>query len=105
MLFGKDREKGIRLNGTHLEIVNIGKGGITEKDVLIHDQYSTDPGIHLMLAKMSAPELPVALGVIRSARSSTYDDQVEEQIRIAKAHAKIRCVDDLLNSGDTFTID
>lgn len=105
MLFGKERENGIRLNGTKLEVVNVGKGGITEKDVLVHDQYSVDPGIHLMLAKMSYPDLPVALGVIRSARFSTFDDQVEEQIRVAKAHAKIRNVDDLLNSGDTFIVE
>ncbi len=105
MLFGKDKTKGIRLNGTHLEAVTIGVDGITEKDILVHDQYRADPGIHLMLSKMSPPELPVALGVIRSARFSTYDDLVEEQIHYAKANSKIKCVDDLLNSGDTFTIE
>jgi 2-oxoglutarate/2-oxoacid ferredoxin oxidoreductase subunit beta len=105
MIFGKDRDKGIRLNGTHLEIVNVKNSDITGKDILVHDQYRSDPGIHLMLAKMSPPEFPVALGVIRSAKFSTYDDLVEEQIRIAKAEGKIRCVDDLLNSGDVFDIE
>jgi 2-oxoglutarate/2-oxoacid ferredoxin oxidoreductase subunit beta len=104
MIFGKEKNKGIRLNSTRLEVVTIGEGGITVKDILVHDQYRQDPGIHLMLAKMAPPQCPVALGVIRSASFSTYDDQMEEQVRIAKASGKIRCVDELLNSGDVFEI-
>jgi 2-oxoglutarate ferredoxin oxidoreductase subunit beta len=58
-----------------------------------------------MLAKMYPPHFPVALGVIRSAMYPTYDDLVEEQIVHAKATSKILCVDDLLNSGDTWEIE
>ena len=104
MLFGKNKEKGIRLNGTRLEVVKLGENGITEADILVHDQYQQDPGIHLMLAKMAPPHYPVALGVIRSAMYPTYDDLVEEQIVQAKATSPIKCVDDLLNSGDTWEI-
>jgi 2-oxoglutarate/2-oxoacid ferredoxin oxidoreductase subunit beta len=104
MIFGKDRNKGIRLNGTRMEVVKIGENGITEDDVLIHDQYEKDPGIHLMLAKMCPPYYPVALGVIRSAMYPTYDDMVMEQITDAKKNSPIKCVDDLLNSGETWEI-
>ncbi len=104
MLFGKNKEKGIRLNGTRLEVVKLGEKGITEADILVHDQYQQDPGIHLMLAKMAPPHYPVALGVIRSAMYPTYDDLVEEQIVQANASSPIKCVDDLLNSGDTWEI-
>jgi len=105
MIFGKNRDKGIRLNGTRLEVVQLGENNITEKDLLIHDQHSKDPGIHLMLAKMSYPEFPVAMGVIRSAKSETYDDLMEEQIVQIKAKSKIKCMDDLLNSGETWFVD
>jgi 2-oxoglutarate/2-oxoacid ferredoxin oxidoreductase subunit beta len=104
MLFGTNKSKGLRLNNTRLEAVTIGENGITLKDILIHDQYAQDPGIHLMLAQMSLPELPVALGVIRSAKLATYDDLIVEQINNAKENSKIKCVDDLLNSGDVFEI-
>jgi 2-oxoglutarate ferredoxin oxidoreductase subunit beta len=104
MIFGKSKEKGIRLNGTKLEVVKIGENGITEDDILVHDQYQQDPGMHLMLAKMAPPHFPVAVGVIRSAMYPTYDDLVEDQISHAKANNKIKCVDDLLNSGDTWEI-
>jgi 2-oxoglutarate ferredoxin oxidoreductase subunit beta len=104
MIFGKDNEKGIRLTQTGLEVVTIGKNGITEKDLLIHDQYAQDPGIHLMLAKMQPPYFPVALGVIRSAMFPTYDDLVVEQINHAQQNSPIKNVDDLLNSGETWEI-
>lgn len=104
MIFGKNRDKGIRLKGTKLEVVKLGENGITEKDLLVHDQYEKDPGIHLMLAKMSLPNFPVALGVIRSAMYPTYDDLVEERNKKAKETSTIKCVDDLLNSGETWEV-
>ncbi len=104
MLFGKNKDKGIRFNNNRLEVVEIGKNGITEEDILIHDQYQQDPGVHLMLAKMAPPHFPIALGVIRSAMYPTYDDLVEDQITQAKATSKIKNVDDLLNSGDVWVI-
>jgi 2-oxoglutarate ferredoxin oxidoreductase subunit beta len=105
MLFGKEKKKGIRMRDSRLEVVEIGKDGITEEDILIHDQYQQDPGLHLMLAKMTPPHLPMAMGVIRSAMYPTYDDMVEEQIKFAKENSKIKNMDDLLNSGDTWIID
>jgi 2-oxoglutarate/2-oxoacid ferredoxin oxidoreductase subunit beta len=104
MIFGKNNDKGIILKGTSLEVVTIGQEGITENDILVHDQYNPDPGIHRMLGRMMGPDFPVAMGVIRSAKDFTYDDKVEEQLDFAKKNGKIKCVDDLLNSGDTWEI-
>ena len=57
-----------------------------------------------MLAKLQPPHFPMVFGVIRSAMYPTYDDLVEEQIRVAKGKEKIKNVDDLLNSGETWEI-
>jgi 2-oxoglutarate/2-oxoacid ferredoxin oxidoreductase subunit beta len=104
LLYGKNKEKGIQLKGTKLQGVVIGLNGVTIDDILVHDQYEKNPGIQRMLGKMGPPDLPVALGVIRSAESETYDDMVEVQIESARERSKIKCVDDLLNSGETFEI-
>jgi 2-oxoglutarate ferredoxin oxidoreductase subunit beta len=104
MVFGKQHEKGLHLNGTRLEVVEIGKDGITIDDLLVHDAYDQDPGIHTMLAKLAPPHFPMVFGVIRAAMFPTYDDLVEEQIKYAKENSKIKNVDDLLNSGDTWEI-
>jgi len=106
MLFGKDLTKGLRLSSNgNLEVVTIGENGVVLKDILIHDQYNNDPGIHLMLAQLSGPEFPVALGIIRSVAKPTYNDLLDTQILMAQEKSKIKCVDDLLNSGDVFTIE
>ena len=92
------------MNQTKLEAVELGKDGITEKDILVHDVYSQDPGIHLMLAKMKLPDFPVAMGVIRSTPAMTFNQLLEDQIEKAQKESKIKCMDDLLNSGDTWEI-
>jgi len=104
MIFGKNRNKGIVLGERGLEVVTIGENGVTEQDILIHDAYQLDASLHLMLSKMQLPKYPIALGVIRSAIAPTYDQLLEDQISSARANTKIRCVDDLLNSGDTWKI-
>jgi len=104
MIFGKEKNKGLILGERGLEVVTIGKNGIQEEDILLHDMYQQDSGLHLMLAKMQLPDFPVALGVIRSTSAPSYDELIEEQIREAQRTSKIKNVDDLLNSGDTWEI-
>ena len=57
-----------------------------------------------MLANMKYPEYPVALGVIRAVPAATYDRSVEEQIEEVKKMSKIKCMDDLLKSGSTWSV-
>lgn len=104
MIFGKNKDKGIIMTNNGLKVVTIGEDGITEKDILVHDMYARTRGVHLMLAKMKPPYFPIALGVIRSIEAPTYDQLLEDQITTAKASSNIQCVDDLLNSGDTWEI-
>lgn len=104
MIFGKNKDKGLVLEGLKLKVVHLNEGKYTEKDILIHNVHEENPGIHLMLANMSFPEYPVALGVIRSVDAPTYDDAVNEQIRTVKEKAKLKNVTDLLHSGNTWEV-
>ncbi len=103
MIFGKNRDKGLRFNGTALEVVKLGENGITENDLLVHDETTEDTGVHMMLAHMKG-DLPVAVGVIRSVKKPTYTEMFENQMEDAKTTGKYKCVDDLLNSGDTWEV-
>lgn len=104
MIFGKEKEKGIVLRGTKLEVVRIGENGITEKDILIHDEKQRETGIHVLLANMSPPHFPAALGVIRSVTDPTYEDKMELLMESEKQSSPIKSMDDLLNSGKTWDI-
>jgi len=105
MIFGKEKNKGLVLDGFKLKVVTIGENGVTQDDILIHDKYEEDPTLHLALINMAAPAFPVALGVIRAVKAHTYDERVEDQIKQVQATAKIKSVDDLLNSGSTWMVE
>lgn len=101
MIFGKDRDKGLVLDGLKLKVVKLGNG-ISEKDILVHDAEENIPGMHTMLANMRYPGYPVALGVIRSVAAPTYDMALQGQIKKTKKDSKIKCMEDLLRSGSTW---
>jgi 2-oxoglutarate ferredoxin oxidoreductase subunit beta len=105
MIFGKNKDKGLMLSETGaLKVVEIGKDGVTVQDILVHDAHNPNPFIHWMLVNMKAPEFPVALGVIRDVEDHTYDQLLDDQIEEVKKISKIHCMDDLLNSGDTWEV-
>lgn len=105
MKFGKDKELGIMLKGTRLKVVNLNEDDVKESDLLVHDQYEEDSGIHMMLARMTPPEMPIALGVIRSVAAETFDQTMEETIAREKENSKIRTVQETIDSGNTWMIE
>jgi 2-oxoglutarate ferredoxin oxidoreductase subunit beta len=104
MIFGKENDKGLILEGLKLKVVKIGENDITRKDILVHDASEPNPGLHYMLANMRYPNYPVALGVIRSVEGNTYDNDLTEQINNIRKDSKIKCLNDLLNSGSTWKV-
>ena len=103
MLFGKDNEKGIVLEGLKLKAVTIGQDGYTLDDVLVHDAHEKDNTLHMMLAMMSG-DMPVALGVIRDVDAPTYDEAVHQQIEEVQARNPIRNLQDYLMSGEIWKV-
>ena len=104
MIYGKESDKGIILNGLKLETVTIGENGITEDDLLIHDAHEPDICLHMMIANMNVPEFPVAMGVIRAVKKLTFDEGMKAQLEENIQTAKFRSSDELFNSGDTWEV-
>ena len=102
MIFGKERNKGLRMRCNRMEVVTIGENGVTEDDLLVHNSRDEDDTNHYRLVRMGLPEFPVAMGVIRSAESSVFEENLYSQINHAKKTSKIRNMDDLLHSGNVF---
>ena len=84
LIFGKEKNKGIRLKpgGFDLEVVQIGQGGVTEADLLVHDE--TNRTMAFMLAQLEPPRFPMALGVLYCDPIPSYETQVMAQIADAK---------------------
>src|SRR5258708_6081662 len=79
LIFGKDRNKGIRLHGLDPEVVTLGNG-ITVDDLLIHDERAEEPSLAYLLSRMVYPRFPECIGVYRRAQRPTYDELPNKQI-------------------------
>ena len=103
LVFGRDRDKGIRLNGLKLEVVDLRRGD-SEKDLLIHDIHAPEPNLANLLARMDYPDFPVPLGVFRSVAKPTYDELMEAQVQDAISRSGDGDLERLLNSGDVWVV-
>jgi len=108
MIFGAEKNKGIRLNGLQPEVVTIGENGITVADLWVHDETDPDATRTQILSRMWWPDFPVPVGVFRRVPRPTHDQLLIEQIDGAKAARAAKGPIDLqklLASGETWTVE
>jgi len=103
LIFGKNKDKGIRLNGTEPEIVELGKG-INPDDLLFHDEKSPEPTLAYLLSRMRHPEFPEPIGVFRDIDAPKYDVELNHQIEAARAKRGPGDLSALFGSGETWTV-
>jgi 2-oxoglutarate ferredoxin oxidoreductase subunit beta len=84
--FGKDGEKGIRLNRSTLapEIVTLGDG-VDESDLLVHNEGDASTYQHL-LAELGEDPFPVPIGVFRAVELPSYEVEADAQVTRARAN-------------------
>ena len=102
LIFGKDRDKGIRLHDHKPEVVEL-RSGIKEDDLLFHDEH--DESLAFLLSRMSHPDFPEPMGVFYSIGDDCYEDLLTKQIQDAEAARGKADLNALFNSGDTYTIE
>src|SRR5262249_29402566 len=85
MIYGKAKNKGLRLNTQTLAIepVPIGENGVTEKDLLVHDEKNRP--LALMLTGLKPPAFPEVLGVIYCDPATSYESAVVAQDATVRA--------------------
>ncbi len=105
LLYGKGRNRGIRLRGLEPEVVTVGEDGVTEADLVVHDEAADHSGLAFFLSQFDAPKLPVPLGVFRAVSAPTYEDMNNQLHADAEARRGRGDLAGLFNSGDTWTID
>ena len=101
LIFGKERNRGIRLSGLKLEEVKLGEGGVTESDLLVHDE--TNLALAFIVGQMQPP-MPVPVGVFYANTRPTYDGAVNEQLAQASAKLGPADLNALLRRGDTWKV-
>ncbi len=103
LLFGKDKEKGLRLNPQNLtiEVVLVSEVGMDA--ILVHDE--TNKLLGHLLADMHGPELPVAIGVIYCNPASAYVSDIYNQYEQVRGTRQEGDVNRLLRSGHTWQVE
>jgi len=100
LIFGKNRDKGIRMNGQRPEVVTLGNG-VSESDIVVHDE--SNLSLAFMLANFEAP-MPTPLGVFYATSRQTYEGAINKQLEDAKAKTGPGDLKKLLSSGDTWRV-
>ncbi|MEE8361743.1 MAG: 2-oxoacid:ferredoxin oxidoreductase subunit beta [Gemmatimonadales bacterium] len=98
--YGKDGNRGIRLKPGALDIeaVVIGQDGITEDDILIHDQ--TNKTLAGLLGTLKPPEFPQVLGLLYNDPIDSY----EMQVAALGAARNDVSLNDLIRKTKTWTV-
>jgi len=110
MVFGKDRTKGIRLNGLRPEVVEIGKDCQLD-DLLTHDEAAEEPTLAYLLSRFAhdasagaVRPFPEPVGVFRTVRKPTYEEQLDGRIAEAVAKKGKGKIEDLFRAEDVWTV-
>ena len=105
MIFGKDRNLGIRLKAgaLKLEVVTIGKDSVTEDDLLVHDE--KDQMMATLLGGMNGTDMPVAIGILYCDPLPSYEEGVSALAARAIEQAPSADVNELLRHGHTWMVE
>ena len=105
LVFGKNREKGIRVSEmSRPEVVALGNG-VSEDDLLFHDEKAPEPSLAFLLARMRHPEFPEAMGVFRDVVRPIYDAEVHAQAEAVIKSKGPGNLEELFDDGDTWIVD
>jgi 2-oxoglutarate ferredoxin oxidoreductase subunit beta len=103
LIFGKDNDKGIKLDGFSPVVVSLKDGSHSANDLLIHNE--KDSTLAFILANMTYhAELPRPFGIFLAIDRPRYEDEIAKQIDSAISKRGKGSLEKLLNSGDTWVI-
>lgn len=101
LLFGKDRNRGIRLTGLEPEVVTVANG-ITIDDLLIHDEAAAGTTQSFLLSRLLFPDFPECFGVFRCIEQPTFEEQL---LGAAQTPRPPRRLDELLAGDETWVVE
>lgn len=82
LVYGKAKDKGVRLKGLSPEPVTF-EPGKPPADLMVHDE-KANPALAYMLAQMEQPQLPVPVGIFRAVSEPSYEQMMTDQITAAQ---------------------
>jgi 2-oxoglutarate ferredoxin oxidoreductase subunit beta len=102
--FGPEGERGVVRGGLgRLEIADVAEVG--EDALVVHDAHRDDPGLAFELAQLaSRPTGPTPIGTFRAVERPPYGGELTAELKKEHDAAGKEELDQLLHSGDTWTV-
>ncbi len=105
MVFGKDNDKGIILDGFTPRVVSLTDGKYSVNDLWIHDEHDLHASrAHILSQFAEFENLPTPIGILRHIDKPSYEEDLHNQINnIIKKEGEGN-LKDLLFSGNTWEV-
>jgi len=105
MIFGKAKDKGIRLDGLQPQVVSLTDGTYGTADLLVHDEDDEHGTLADIIASFQEREnFPRPLGVVRDVERPCYEDVLEQQVVDATEQRGEPSLQELFETGDTWHV-
>lgn len=105
MVFGKNSDKGVKLDGLTPVIVDMSTGEFSKDDLWIHDEFDTSPARAIILSGMEdMPGMPTPIGIFRQVNKPSYDEGLESQIEAVTNKKGKGDLEKILFSGNTWEV-
>jgi len=104
LIFGKNRDRGIRLNGLEPEVVELGEGDSGD-GLLVHQEDYENTHYPFLLSRMDHLEMPLPFGVLRCVDKPAYTDMINDQVKQAVEKVGDGDLKDLFHDSDTWTVE
>lgn len=101
MIFGKNRDKGIRLNELSPEVVSLDR--VAREDLLVHNE-KAPASLAFLLSRMRQPEFPEPMGVFRAIDRPTYEEGVISQVQASIQTKGEGSLAKLYHAADTWEV-
>jgi len=105
LIFGKNKDKGIKVENATPSVININEGTNSINDVLVHDEFDKSPARATLLAHLTdSPEFPTPMGIFRQISRPTLDGEMQAQIEAVTAMKGKGDLEKILFSGNTWEV-
>jgi 2-oxoglutarate/2-oxoacid ferredoxin oxidoreductase subunit beta len=105
MVFGKNNDKGIYLDGMVPKVVSLEKGERKIEELWVHNELSEEATGAFILASFTDREgFPTPVGILRQVEKSTYDSDLNLQIDNVKKNKGTGNLKDLFYSGNVWEV-
>jgi 2-oxoglutarate ferredoxin oxidoreductase subunit beta len=103
LVYGKDRDQGVRMDGFVPTAVSLGNGS-SEEDLLIHQENLDNPSYAYLLSRMEYPTMPLPFGVLRAVEKPAYNEMLLGQIAEAQQKKGTGDLRALFHNADTWEV-